>query len=385
MSVSSYASPSTQPVRDRISTAVLDSLCENPEMDDKELKRVIARTAAREMTGLRLAFPDQQRLIEQLFHAMRGFDVLQPLMDDPDVTEVMVNGPFQVFFEKEGVLRKSGIRFDHAEHLSNLIVHLFSRGNRMVSQSSPIADVRLPDGSRANAILPPVAPDGPILTIRRFTGIRLQMEALVREGTLSERQAAFLRDAVRARRSVFICGGTGTGKTTFLNILSSCIPPSERVVTIEDSAELSLQGLDNLVRLEARTAGPDGLGEIGLASLVRTALRLRPDRLIIGEVRGMEAADMLQALNTGHKGSLCTGHGNSCRDMLLRLATLAQAAAGIPYAAVLRQIGSAVDLVVHMQRLPDGRRVVDEMCRVQPDEEAGFCLFPVSFEGDTDG
>ena len=371
----------TRPVRDRIAASVLDNLCENPEMDDRELKRVIARTAAREMSGSHLAFSEQQRMIEQLFHAMRGFDVLQPLMEDPNVTEIMVNGPGKVYYESGGILYPSTVRFENAEHLSNLIVHLFSRGNRMVSQSCPIADIRLPDGSRANAILPPVAPDGPILTIRRFTGIRLRLDALIDEGTLSGEQAAFLRDAVRDRRSIFICGGTGSGKTTFLNILSSCIPPAERVVTIEDSAELSLQGLDNLVRLETRTAGPDGIREIGLPSLVRTALRLRPDRIIIGEVRGPEAADMLQALNTGHRGSLCTGHGNSCRDMLLRLATLAQSASGIPYSAILRQIGTAVDLVVHMERIPCGRRIVDEIREVTPDEEHGFRLCPVLLKG----
>ncbi len=381
MSVVTYAVTPVRPVRDRIATAVLDSLCENPEMDDRELKRVIARTAAREMAGSRLALTEQQRMIEQLFHAMRGFDVLQPLMEDGEITEIMVNGPDHVFYESGGTLHESPIRFENADHLSNLIVHLFSRGNRLVSQSTPIADIRLPDGSRANAILPPVAPDGPILTIRRFAGIRLRMDALVTEGTLTDSQAAYLAQAVRERKNIFICGGTGSGKTTFLNILSSCIPVTERVVTIEDSAELRIQGPDNLVRLESRTAGPDGNGEVGLDSLVRASLRLRPDRIIIGEVRGPEAADMLQALNTGHKGSLCTGHGNSCRDMLLRLATLAQSASGIPYSAILRQLGTAVDLVVHMERYPDGRRVVDEIRSVCPDDEHGFRLSPVTAEG----
>ncbi|MBP7402200.1 MAG: CpaF family protein [Clostridia bacterium] len=364
-------------VRDRIAASVLDTLSDRPEMDDRELKRVIARTAARELTGSRLALAEQQHMIEQLFHSMRGYDVLQPLMDDPDVTEIMVNGPDHVYYESCGKLRESGIRFDNADHLANLVAHLFSRGNRMVSHASPIADIRLPDGSRANAVLPPVAPDGPILTIRRFTGIRLRMDALVREGTLDDAQADYLARSVRERRSIFICGGTGSGKTTFLNILSSCIPPAERVVTIEDSAELSIQGPENIVRLEARTAGPDGTGEVGLDTLVRTALRLRPDRIIIGEVRGPEAAGMLQALNTGHKGSLCTGHGNSCKDMLLRLATLAQGAARIPYSAILRQVGTAVDLVVHMERRPDGRRTVDEIRSVIPDDEHGFRLLPV--------
>ena len=382
MNTATFLVTPTRPVRDRIAAAVLDNLCDNPEMDDRELKRVIARTAAREMSGSHLAFSEQQKMIEQLFHAMRGFDVLQPLMEDPAVTEIMVNGPERVYYESGGMIYPSPVRFENTEHLLNLIVHLFSRGNRLISQSCPIADIRLPDGSRANAILPPVAPDGPILTIRRFTGIRLRLEALISEGTLTENQAVFLRNAVRDRRSIFICGGTSSGKTTFLNILSSCIPPTERVVTIEDSAELSLQGLDNLVRLETRSAGPDGVKEVGLSSLVRTALRLRPDRVIIGEVRGPEAADMLQALNTGHRGSLCTGHGNSCRDMLLRLATLAQSASGVPYSAVLRQIGTAVDLVIHMERLQSGRRIVDEIREVFPDEEHGFRLCPVEVEGE---
>ncbi len=365
------------PLHERISTAVLDRLGAQPDLDDRALKRLIARTAARELTGTRLALDEQRKVIDRLYHAMRGYDVLQPLMDDDTVTEIMVNGPRQVFFEAGGVVRASTIRFENIDHLHNLIVHLFARGNRTVSQSTPIADVRLPDGSRANAILPPVAPDGPILTIRRFTGIRLRMEALVREGTLSQALAAFLTRAVVNRRSILICGGTGTGKTTFLNILTSCIPSHERIVTIEDSAELQVQGAANLVRLEARAPGPDGSGGIDMEALLRTAMRLRPDRIIVGEVRGGEAATMLQALNTGHRGSLCTGHGNSCRDMLLRLATLAQARAGIPYSSLLRQVGTAVDLVLHMERLPDGRRVVDEIRTVWPDEEHGFRLEPV--------
>ncbi len=365
------------PVRERISTAVLDRLSTHPDMDDRALKRLIARTAANELTGTRLALDEQRQMIDRLYHAMRGYDVLQPLMDDDAVTEIMVNGPRQVFFEAGGVVRPANIRFEDADHLHNLIVHLFARGNRTVSQSAPIADVRLPDGSRANAVLPPVAPDGPILTIRRFTGIRLRMEALICEGTLSQTLAGFLTRAVRDKRSIFICGGTGAGKTTFLNILTSCIPPQERIVTIEDSAELQVQGTANLVRLEARSAGPDGSGGVDMEDLLRTAMRLRPDRIIVGEVRGSEAAVMLQALNTGHRGSLCTGHGNSCRDMLLRLAALAHARAGIPYASLLRQVGTAVDLVLHMDRLPDGRRVVDEIRAVWPDEEHGFRLEPV--------
>ena len=381
MSRSTTLFPAATPIRERISTTVLDRLCAHPDMDDHALKRLIAHTAARELSGSRLAWNEQQHMIEHLYHAMRGYDVLQPLMDDADVTEIMVNGPGQIYYEAGGVLHASAIRFEDADHLSNLIVHLFSRGNRSVSQSAPVADVRLPDGSRANAVLPPVAPDGPILTIRRFTGIRLQMEALVKEGTLGEAQASYLSKAVRERRSIFICGGTGTGKTTFLNILSSCIPPGERVVTIEDSAELRIQGAANLVRLEARTPGPDGTGEIDMEDLVRTALRLRPDRIIVGEVRGSEAAAMLQALNTGHRGSLCTGHGNSCRDMLFRLAALAHTAAGLPYSSLLRQVGTAVDLVIHMERLAVGRRGVDEIRAVHPDEEQGSRLEPVPVTG----
>ncbi|MBN1891252.1 MAG: CpaF family protein, partial [Clostridiales bacterium] len=263
-----------------------------------------------------MTLSEKRDLALSIFNSMRRLDVLQPMMEDPGITEIMVNGFDCVFFERDGFLFDSDIHFKDQETLQAVLTHFFSRANRPLNEASPIADLRLPDGSRANAVLPPIAPDGPILTIRKFTGIRPNMESLIRQEFISEEAADYLAEAVKNKQTIFICGGTGSGKTTFLNTLSSFIPKDERVVTIEDSAELSLQGLNNLVRLEARLPGPDGQGGINIGQLIRTALRMRPDRIIVGEVRGSEAADMLHALHTGHPGSLCTGHANSCVEML---------------------------------------------------------------------
>jgi pilus assembly protein CpaF len=240
-----------------------------------------------------------------------------------------------------------------------------------------VADLRLPDGSRANAVLSPVAPDGPIFTIRKFTGVRPDIETMISQGFLSASAADYLSSSVRARKTIFLCGGTGSGKTTFLNTLSSFIPAEERVVTIEDSAELSLQGLQNLVRLEARLPGPDGQGEISIGQLIRTALRMRPNRIIVGEVRGSEAADMLHALHTGHPGSLCTGHANSCEEMLTRLATMVLAGSALPFDAVIRQIVMGVDILVHIVRTSEGKRMIDEIVEVGPLENNQFTVIPI--------
>ena len=342
------------------------------QVDDASLRRLVASTLNGSAVGARLSLVEKQRLSEEVLHAMRGLGVLQPLYDDPEVTEIMVNGPDAVFFERNGRLYRHPRGFSSRKALTDLIVGFFARADRSVSESEPLADLRLPDGSRAHAALPPVAPDGPVFTIRKFTGIRPDMETLVRTDFLGQDAADFLQNAVRERRSLFVSGGTGTGKTTFLNVLSASIPAEERVVTIEDSAELRLQGLPNLVRLEARGALPDGGGAVSLTHLIRASLRMRPDRILVGEVRGPESLDMLQAMNTGHAGSLSTGHANSAEDMLARLATLALGPSGLPYAAVVRQVASAVELVVHLVRLPGGRRVVREVLRTLGAEGESF-------------
>ena len=311
-----------------------------------------------------------------LFNRMRRLDILQPLMDEESVTEIMVNGPSRIFYEKNGQLYPSELRFDNADQLQQLILHFFSSANRPLNEAFPIADLRLPDGSRANAVLPPIAPDGPIFTIRKFTGIRPDIQSLIQSGFITSEAARYLSRSVKSRKTIFLCGGTGSGKTTFLNVLSSFIPKTERVVTIEDSAELSLQGIANLVRLESRLPGPDGHGGVDIGQLIRTALRMRPDRIVVGEVRGSEAADMLHALHTGHPGSLCTGHANSCLEMLERLVTMVMAGSTLPYDAVIRQIAMGVDILVHITRGRNGLRYIDEICEVRPIRDEQFQIEP---------
>jgi len=362
---------------ERISVSILSRIQEHHDVDDDAFRQIIAEIISSETYSMKMTLAEKRALAASIFNAMRRLDILQPLMDDPDITEIMVNGPANIFYEKEGRLYPSRLAFKDAASLEGIITNFFSRANRPLNESSPIADLRLPDGSRANAVLPPVAPDGPIFTIRKFTGIRPDIRTMISQGFLSEDAAAYLSQAVRSKKTIFLCGGTGSGKTTFLNTLSSFIPAEERVVTIEDSAELSLQGLKNLVRLEARLPGPDGQGEITIGQLIRTALRMRPNRIIVGEVRGSEAADMLHALHTGHPGSLCTGHANSCPEMLTRLAAMVLAGSGLPYEAVIRQISMGVDIVVHIARSAQGKRLIDEIVEVGPLEKNNFTTIPI--------
>ena len=286
----------------------------------------------------------------------------------------MVNGPDNIFYEKKGKLYKSDIRFKDASTLQTVISCFFANQNRPLNEANPISDLRLPDGSRANAVLPPVAPDGPIVTIRKFTGISHDIVSLIRQGFISEEAARFLCECVKNKKTVFLCGGTGSGKTTFLNTLSSFIPKDERVITIEDSAELNLIGISNLVRMEARLPGPDGSGEVNIGTMIRAALRMRPDRIIVGEVRGTESADMMHALNTGHPGSMCTGHANSCIEMLERLAGMVMAGSSLPYEAIVTQLAMGIDLIVHITRNKEGRRYIDEISSVLPSKDNEFRL-----------
>jgi len=334
------------------------------EPTDDELRRMIAAEVSRRTQGSHLTVYEKTHLIRHLFDAMRGLDILQPLLDEPSITEIMVNCPSQIYVERNGRLEKTDISFDSPAHLTHVISRYFGRANKLVHERSPIADMRLRDGSRVHAILPPAAPDGPVLSIRKFTGIMPTMEALIENKTLPAKEAHFLIESVKARKNIFISGGTASGKTTFLNALAAFIPEHERIVTVEDASELDLTGKHNIVRLEARTSAVDGGGTISLSDLIHSSLRLRPDRVIVGEVRGTEAYDMIQAMQTGHPGSMSTGHGNSTSEMLNRLSLLLMTASQLPWEACRRMVASSIDLMIHLVRLADGRRLVQEISSV---------------------
>ncbi len=329
---------------------------------DEELRDAV-RSLVEEEAAV-LGPVDREALIGRIVRDSVGLGPLEDLLADPQVEEVMVNGPDRVYVERRGVLEPTEVRFGDEEELRNAIERILAPLGRRVDELSPMVDARLADGSRVNVVIPPLAVDGPALSIRRFGVRRPGPSELVELGTLSARQRDLLRDAVGARRSVLVSGGTGSGKTTMLNALSSFISPGERVVTIEDAAELRLQQ-SHVVRLESRPAGVEGRGEVTIRQLLRNALRMRPDRIVIGEVRGAEALDLLTALNTGHDGALSTVHANSPADALSRLETLAlMAGVGLPHAAVAEQVQRGIDLVVHLERRPDGSRRVTEIAGV---------------------
>ena len=359
-------------LKKEIRRRILESLTFERQMPDEELEELIDEEILNfSGGGLRL----QERLLlqKELFDSFRRLDILQELVDDPEITEIMVNGPEEIFVESKGRIRRWEKRFESKEQLLDLIQQIVSSVNRIVNTSSPIADARLADGSRVHVVLEPVALDGPILTIRKFPE-PVTMERLLRYGSISEEAAVFLQKLVEARYNIFVSGGTGAGKTTFLNALSEFIPSGERVITIEDSAELRLRHIENLVRLETREANAEGQGAIGIGMLIRAALRMRPDRILIGEVRGKEALDLLQAMNTGHDGSFSTGHANSPRDMLARLETMVLMAAELPLPAIRSQIASAVDIMVHVARLRDKSRKVTAIEEVDRYENGEIIL-----------
>lgn len=359
-----------QPILARIVAEAgdLDSL------SDDDVLRLITAEVSRQMQGRRLSLKERKSLIEMLFRTMRGLDVLQPLVDDPEITEIMVNGYDTVFIERAGKLSTAPLSFDDKEHLIQVITRFFGRANRLINEQKPIADLRLADGSRVHAVLPPAAPNGPVLCIRRFTGIQPTMSALIESGALTEEAAEFLQTLVQNKMNIFISGGTGTGKTTLLNVLSTFIPANERIITIEDAMELQLPTIRNLVRLEARIAGPDGRGELSLSDLIRSSLRLRPDRIIVGEVRGREAYDMLQAMQTGHPGSMSTGHGNSAEGMLERLSLFLLTASQLPWEACRRLIASSLHFLIHLSRQSDGTRVIEQITEITDYVERSFAL-----------
>lgn len=335
------------------------------EMTDEEVLLLIDEEILCLNARSFLFLEEKLRLRRELFHTMRKLDLLQELVEDPEVTEIMVNGPNAVFVEKNGKLFRWEKEFSSGQKLEDIVQRIVSFSNRSVSRSRPIADARLEDGSRVNVVLSPVAVNGPVITIRRFPEKPVGFAQLLAWGSVTEEAVEFLRQAVAAGYNIFVSGGTGSGKTTFLNALSEFIPKGQRVITIEDNAELQLVTIENLVTLEARMANLEGECEITIRDLMRTALRMRPDRIIVGEVRGAEALDMIQAMSTGHDGSLSTGHANSSRDMLSRLETMIlMGEMGLPLPAVRRQIASGVDLIVHLGRLRDGSRKVLEITEV---------------------
>ncbi len=301
---------------------------------------------------------DIKYLVERIFNAFRGYDVLQPLIDDKSITEIMVNNHKEVFIERDGGISQVDIKFESEQKLEDIIQAIVSRVNRVVNESSPIVDARLSDGSRVNVVLPPIALKGPVMTIRKFPAHPLTIDDLIAYQSISQEAADFLQKLVVSKYNIFISGGTGSGKTTFLNVLSNFIPTHERIITIEDSAELQIKNVPNLVSLETRNANTEGKGEITIRDLIKASLRMRPDRIIVGEVRGAEALDMLQAMNTGHDGSLSTGHANSTKDMLSRLETMVLNGAELPVGVIRKQISSAVEIMIHLMRLRDNTRKV---------------------------
>ena len=339
------------------------------ETGDEELQELIRMTLEEASEKEYLPLNEKIELSRELFHAFRKLDILQELLEDPKITEIMVNGTDHIFYEKGGRLFRSERKFMSEERLVDVIQQIVGRCNRVVNESMPIVDARLENGARVNAVIRPVALNGPILTIRRFPDTPITMEKLIALGSLPRECAEFLETLVKARYSMVIGGGTGSGKTTFLGALSNYIPKDERLITIEDNAELKIQGVQNLVRLEAKMANVDGGTSITIRDLIRTALRMRPDRIVVGEVRGGEAVDMLQALNTGHEGSLSTAHANSAVDMLSRLETMTLMGVELPLEAIRRQIASGVDILIHLGRMRDKSRKVLEITEVCGFEE----------------
>ncbi len=360
MSVSiSYAD-----IKKDVYSSVCDRLVKYPDSNDELVTKLIKECILAHISSRSLTKDERGRMCHELFNRIRRFDVLQDLLEDDLITEIMVNGPDEIFVERCGRLQGTNVRFESRDRLVDMIGKIASDVNRTVNLSSPILDARLADGSRVNAVLDPVAINGPSLTIRRFPKHPIDAEKLISSGSVTEEVMVFLKDLVTAGYNILISGSTGSGKTTFLNILSGFIPKDSRIVTIEDAAELRIMGIRNLVRLETRNSTASGCAEITIRDLIRTALRMRPDRIVVGEVRGDEAIDMLQAFNVGQDGSLSTIHANSARDAISRLETMVMLSTNIPMEALRRQIASGVDIIIHLGRLRDKSRHVLEIAEI---------------------
>lgn len=361
----------------QVRTRVLERMDLSREMPDEEILELIGEETAKLSSGKAVSLHERLQLQQRVFNSLRKLDALQELIDDPEVSEIMVNGPRHIFYEKAGRVYTWNQGFASEEKMQDVIQQIVGRHNRVVNLSNPIVDTRLADGSRVNIVLSPISLDGSAITIRKFPEHPLDMEHLIQKGAITKEAAGLLAQLVRARYSLLISGGTSSGKTTFLNALSQYIPEDERVITIEDSAELQIQGVKNLVRLETRNANMEGVMPVSIRDLIRTALRMRPDRIIVGECRGAEAFDMLQALNTGHDGGLSTAHGNSSQDILARLEMMVLMGMDLPLAAVRQQIASGIDVIVHLGRLSDKSRRVLEIMEIKGMEDGKIVLSPL--------
>ncbi|NLC75798.1 MAG: CpaF family protein [Clostridiales bacterium] len=355
-------------IRGELHSRIIRKIDFSREVKDEEILDLIDDEVIKDAPELNVSLEDMKHLRQDLFYSIRKLDVLQELIDDPTITEIMINGRDQIFVERDGRIGLYPAHFASEEKLEDVIQQVVSSCDRVVNASSPIVDARLANGARVNVVLPPIALNGPTVTIRRFPDEPIRMPTLLKLGALSEETVGFLKTIVCAGYNIFISGGTGSGKTTFLNALSDFIPEGERVITIEDNAELQIKHIPNLVRLEARNANNEGCAEVSIRDLIRSSLRMRPDRIIVGEVRGGEAIDMLQAMNTGHDGSMSTGHANSAHDMLSRLETMVlMGTVELPLAAIRAQIASGLDIIVHLGRLRDRSRKlleIDEVCGI---------------------
>ncbi|SHJ43810.1 CpaF family protein [Parasporobacterium paucivorans] len=347
------------------------------EPDEGEIEEIIDRIILQDEENRYLPLTGKLKLRKEVYDSIRGYGILQDLLEDPLITDIMVNGPDKIFVDKGGKITRFEGKFSSRERLADIIQQIVARSNRRVNEYSPIADTRLEDGSRVNVVLDPVAIEGPAISIRKFPDKKMEMEQLVRNRTITQEAGEYLDVLVKSGYNIFVSGGTGSGKTTFLNVLSDSIPKDERVITIEDSAELQLTGIENLVRLEARQANTEGENEITIRNLIKTALRMQPDRIVVGEVRGAEAIDMLQAMNTGHDGSLSTGHANSPKDLLSRLEVMVLMGMEISLAAIKGQIAAGLDIIVHMGRLRDRSRRVLEVVEVVDYQEGRIILNPL--------
>ena len=359
--------------KERLRQSVREEISGFRQIDDLKLYEVIDRHILELGNQEYIPLKERLQLRMNLFNSFRKLDILQQIMDNSQITEVMINGKDHIFVEENGIMHPWDYEFESEEQLEDMIQQVVSRVNRMVNVASPIADARLPDGSRVHVVLPPISLDGPIMTIRKFTRT-ITMDMLVEFGTISKDAALFLGKLVRSGYNIFISGGTNSGKTTFLNALSVFIPQDERVITIEDSAELQIQHVKNLVRLETRAANAQGEGAIGIGDLIRASLRMNPSRIIVGEVRGKEALELLNSYNTGHDGGMSSGHGNSPKDMLARLETMVLMGADLPLPAIRSQIASALDILIHVGRMRDKSRKVFWIEEVEGYEEGQIRL-----------
>lgn len=362
---------------EKLKTKLISRIDVSRDISDEELNEIITAMVLEEYRGRNISLREKLKISRELFYSVRGLDVMQEILEDDEVTEIMINAYNSIFIEKRGKLYRYSRSFSSPEKLKDVIQSIVAKTNKRVNEASPIVDTRLGDGSRVNVVLDPIATKGPAVTVRKFSKKVMSMEDLAAIGTITKEASEYLRRLVAGGYNIFISGGTGSGKTTFLNALAGYIPKDERIITIEDSAELRISGIENLVSMECRPANVEGENEITIRDLIRTALRMRPTRIIVGEVRGPETLDMLQAMNTGHDGSLSTGHGNSPSDMLTRLETMVLMGAEMPLYAIRSQIAAALDIMVHLGRFRDGSRKVLEIAEVCDMEEGAIKLAPL--------